>query len=143
MNKVQQEFGISEYLALQSKKLVEERHILSLPGPSRGPSLPPETVVVVCSFYESDDISRVMPGKKDFVSVKKEGKRQHIQKRLVLRNLREVYREFKERYPNRKMEFSKFAELRPNHCVLAGVSMCVYNTSECVVDDTGPGDADT
>ena len=129
VKKVQQEFGVSEYLARQSKKLVEERGILSLPGPSRRPSLPTETVVVVCSFYESDDISRVMPGKKDFVSVKKEGKRQHIQKRLVLSNLREVYREFKERFPDHKIGFSKFAELRPKHCVLAGArgthSVCV------------------
>ena len=52
VKKVQQEFGVSEYLARQSKKLVEERGILSLPGPSRGPSLPPETVIDVCSFYD-------------------------------------------------------------------------------------------
>ena len=73
----------------------------------------------VCAFYESDDISHVMPGKKDFVSVK-EGKRQHVQKRLVLSNLREMYSEFKETFPGRKIGFSKFAELRPKHCVLAG-----------------------
>ena len=30
MKKIQQEFGVSEYLAQQSKKLVEERGILSL-----------------------------------------------------------------------------------------------------------------
>ena len=122
LKKIQQEFGVSEYLARQSKKLVEERGILSLPGPLRGPSLPSETVDTVCAFYESDDISRVMPGKKDFVSVKKEGKRQHVQKRLVLSNLREIYCEFKERFPDRKIGFSKFAELRPKHCVLAGAS---------------------
>ena len=122
LKKIQQEFGVSEYLARQSKKLVEERGILSLPGPLRGPSLPSETVDTVCAFYEFDDISRVMPGKKDFVSVKKEGKRQHVQKRLVLSNLREIYCEFKERFPDRKIGFSKFAELRPKHCVLAGAS---------------------
>ena len=122
VKKIQQEFGVSEYLARQSKKLVEERGILSLPGPLYGPSLPSETVETVCTFYESDNISRVMPGKKDFVSVKKEGKRQHVQKRLVLSNLREVYRKFKERFPDCKIRFSKFAELRPKHCVLAGVS---------------------
>ena len=51
MKKIQQEFGVSEYLARQSKKLVEERGILSLPGPLCGPSLPSETVdtVFVCS----------------------------------------------------------------------------------------------
>ena len=80
VKKVQQEFGVSEYLARQSKKLVEESGILSLPGPLHGPSQPPETVFIVSSFYESDDISRVMPGKKDFISVKKEGKCEHIQK---------------------------------------------------------------
>ena len=63
-----------------------------------------------------------MPGKKDFVSVKKEGKRQHIQKWLVLSNLREVYREFKERFSDRKVGFSKFDELRPKHCILVGAS---------------------
>ena len=61
MKKIQQEFDIdvSEYLVRQSKKLVEERGILSLPGPLRGPSLPSETVDTVCMFYESDDVSRV------------------------------------------------------------------------------------
>jgi len=64
-----------------------------------------------------------MPGKKDFVSVKKEGdKREHFQKRLVLSDLKQVYRVFKEKFPNHKIGFSKFAELRPKHCVLAGAS---------------------
>ena len=76
----------------------------------------------ICTFYECDDVSRVMPGKKDFVSMKKEGKRQQIQQRLVLSNLREVYREFKKRFPDQKIGFSKFAELRPKHCILAGAS---------------------
>ena len=46
----------------------------------------------------------------------------HVQKRLVLSNLREVYHEFKEKLPDRKIGFSKFAELRPKHCILAGAS---------------------
>ena len=45
-----------------------------------------------------------MPGKKDFVSVKQEGgKRVHIQKRLVLNNLDEVYLEFKDQFPEQKV----------------------------------------
>ena len=40
----------------------------------------------------------------------------HVQKRLMLSNLREVYCEFKEKFPDRKVEFSKFVELRPKHC---------------------------
>ena len=79
IKRIQQEFGVSTYMARKSRKLVEEKGILSLPDPVRGPSLLQETVEIVCAFYESDDVSRVMPGK-DFVSVKKEGRRQHIQK---------------------------------------------------------------
>ena len=37
-----------------------------------------------------------MPGKKDFTSVEKEGKCEHIQKRLVLSVLKGVHDKFKE-----------------------------------------------
>ena len=38
------------------------------------------------------------PGKKDFLSVKNsEGKRVHVQKRLLLANLRELYLHYKEK----------------------------------------------
>ena len=47
---------------------------------------------------------------------------QHIQDRLVLSNLKEVYHEFKERFPDQKTGLSKFADLRPKHCILAGAS---------------------
>ena len=56
----------------------------------------------VCSFYESNDISYVMPGK-DFISVEKEGKCEHIQKRLVLSDLRRMHCEFKEKIPECKI----------------------------------------
>ena len=36
--------------------------------------------------------------------------------------MREAFEEFKSKFPNHKVGFSKFAELRPKHCVLAGVS---------------------
>ena len=58
-----------------------------------------------------------MPGKKDYTTVRQEEKRVQLQKRLVLNNLRELYQQFKE---NLKIGFSKFAELRPKQCVLAG-----------------------
>ena len=46
--------------------------------------LPLEAEEAVKAFYLSDNISRVMPGKKDFLSVVgADGKREHRQKRLV------------------------------------------------------------
>ena len=132
-------WSLKKIMARKSKDLVKEKGVLSHPGPKPGPSLPQETVGVVHAFYEYDNISRVMPGKKDFVSVKQDGKRVHVQKRLVLSNLKEVYHEFKEKFPDLKIGFSKFAELRPKHCLLAGASgthsVCVYNSSKCEIDD--------
>ena len=67
--RIQAEFGVSDYMARRSKQLVRDKGILSSPDPKAGPSLPSETVKLVINFYESDEISRMMPGKKDFVSV--------------------------------------------------------------------------
>ena len=62
------------------------------------------------------------PGKKDFVSIKTEQGRVHVQKRLILSNLKELYCDFKDKYPTEHIGFTKFAELRPKHCILAGAS---------------------
>jgi hypothetical protein len=43
----------------------------------------------VKSFYNSDEVSRVMPGKKDYVSIKVSGVKIHEQKLLLLCNLKE------------------------------------------------------
>ena len=94
IKKIQQEFRVSNYLARKSKVLVQEKGILALPDRKHGPSLPQETIETVRQFYLSDSSSRIMPGKKDYVSVREDGKRKHLQKRLVLSNLRELYQEF-------------------------------------------------
>lgn len=62
-----------------------------------------------------------------------DGKREHIQKRLILCNLREAYQKFKENHQNIKIGFSKFASMRPQNCVLAGtpgthsICVCTYH----------------
>lgn len=79
--------------------------------------------IKISNFYVDDDVSINMPGKKDFVSVKNEdGSRTQVQKRLILSNLKELFQRFREEYPAEKIGFSKFASLRPRHCVLAGAS---------------------
>ena len=122
IRRVQSEFGASNYMVRKAKDLVKEKGILSTPNPKPGNPLAAHTVKLVSEFYESDEVSRMMPGKKDFVSVKQGEKRVHVQKRLVLSNLKEAYLLFKEKFPDDKIGFSKFAELRPKHCVLAGAS---------------------
>ena len=84
--------------------------------------------------YQDDEYSRQMPGKKDYVSVGRgRNERVHMQKRLLLCNLRELYSEFKEKNPNAKIGFSKFCSLRPKWCIIAGstgthsVCVCAYH----------------
>lgn len=91
----------------------------------------------IVQFYESEENSKQLPGKRDSKSViQKDGKRQHVQKKLVLMNISELYENFKEKYPDVKIGFSKFASLRPQHCVLAGSSgthtVCVCTIHENV-----------
>ena len=109
-----------------ARELKKVSGILSKPSPKRGKKLSPETVALIVQFYEDDEYSRQMPGKKDSVSI---AKNEHKQKRLILCNLHELYSAFKEKNPNVKVGFSKFAELRPKWCVLAGStgthSVCV------------------
>ena len=122
IRKIQLEFGTSNFMARKAKELVKKKGILSSPDPKPARTLPQPTVDLVTSFYESDEISRIMPGKKDFVTVRKSDQRIQVQKRLVLCNLRELYRMFKDRYSDETIGFSKFACLRPKHCILAGAS---------------------
>lgn len=121
--KIMDTFKCSQYMARQAKSLVKERGVLSTPNPHLGKRLPNETTDMVTQFYYSSEISRQMPGMKDYVSVKKaDGCRERKQKFLVLCNLKEAFQKFKEDHPTVKIGFSKFADLRPKECVLAGAS---------------------
>ena len=122
LRKIESEFGASNFMARKAKQLVREKGILSTPNPKPGRSLPQTSIDVVIHFYESDENSRMMPGKKDCISVRGAEGRITMQKRLILSNLRELYRSFKDKHQEQKVGFSKFAELRPRHCVLAGAS---------------------
>jgi hypothetical protein len=58
-----------------SKKLVAEKLILSSPNVKPGKVLPPATAEMVKQFYVSDEVSRIIPGTKDYVSVNSEGRK--------------------------------------------------------------------
>ena len=128
---LQREFDCSEWEARQAKDLVSKKGILTLPDKRKGKKFSVETENLVKQFYERDNISRLMPGLKDVISVKQnDGKRINMQKRLLLSNLNELNTLFKNEYENVKISFAKFVQLRPAYCVLAGSSsihvVCVY-----------------
>lgn len=115
-NRLAQKFGTSRRQAKKAKQLVEVFGILTSPNPRVGRKLPPETETLVKKHFLREDISRVMPGKKDFVSIKLEdGQRTHIQKQLLMCNIDELYQKFKIEYPNviDKIFYFKTKTMRP------------------------------
>ena len=75
-----------------------------------------------------------MPGMKDVITVRQsDGKKERLQKRLLLLNLNELYQSFKEEHADLKVGFTKFSMMRPENCILAGSSgthsicVCLYH----------------
>ena len=86
------------YLVKRMRQCVSEQGILCKPRPRAGKRVSESTIKKVEDFYRQPDISRELPGKKEYKSVLlKNGKREHRQKRLVLGNLREIYAELKKK----------------------------------------------
>ncbi|CAH0558681.1 unnamed protein product [Brassicogethes aeneus] len=135
IRKIMREFNAPNYMVRRSKKILREKGFMEGPNPKPGKYLPLETVKNVHSFYESDEVSRAMPGMKDCVTVTKpDGSKTKISKKLILCNLKEAYKHFKDKFPDIKIGFSKFAELRPKQCILAGQSgthsVCLCTTHQ-------------
>ena len=100
--------GTSEWKAIKVKQLVLEHEILILPNPKKGRALPLEIEILVKTFYERDDISRMMSRMKEFVSVKNcNGTRSHVQKRLLLCNVNLLYAQFTAEHEGLKIIITK------------------------------------
>ena len=102
---------------------MKNRHLLSIQV---------ETIAAVKSFYTSDDISRMAPGKRDVITVRNEDGKQKLQKRHLYMTIKEAYAIFKTENPDIKLGLSKFADLRPPNVLLssqtpANVCTCVYH----------------
>ena len=98
-------------------------------------------------FFFLDSISRQVPGRKDYVSVRSEGKKMKLQKRHIMWSLKEVYDLFRNEHPtcNIKISLSKFCSLRPVHVLLSSaiprdVCLCQYHENirmlyECIAKE--------
>lgn len=71
----------------------------------KGQAVTAEVQNDVTNFYNDDEFSRLMAGKKDFVSM---GEKLHIQKRILQCDLKELFSTFTKFYPDIKMGFSNF-----------------------------------
>ena len=75
----------------KDKALIAEKGILSTSNPKLGKRLNDDVLEKVKNFYNSDDVSRLMPGMKDCITVKIDESRMRVQKKLILGNLKEIY----------------------------------------------------
>lgn len=132
-SRIVDEFQVSERLVKYTRILVKDQGILPQLGKRKGYGIQGEVRERVLKFYECDENSRLCPGTKDCLSVIINNVKVKKQKRLILCNLNELFVQFKERNPECKIGRSKFIELRPRWCVLAGssgthtVCVCVYH----------------
>lgn len=116
------EFGTTIHYVRKARELLKNEGLFAeLPNKNSG-GLPKVTIDKVTSFYNCDDVSRVMPGIKDTVSMKINGEKQKVQKRLLLMSLKELYVLFKKEHADSKVCFSVFARLRPKNTILPGQS---------------------
>ena len=127
-------FEVSERTVQKARDLEEEHGVFFLPPPRKGKSTATETIHKVLEFYQNNENSRILPGIKDRVSIKKNV---YQQKRLILCTLKELYLAYKENYPENTIGFSKFCSLRPKWCVSAGKagthSVCVCTIHQNVI----------
>ncbi|KAK3920100.1 ARL14 effector protein [Frankliniella fusca] len=134
--KVMETFQCSKYLVSIVKDKVKTDGILCKPNPKVGKKLDANVEKKVIETYLEEHNSRILPGKRDCKTVKIDGVRVQMQKRLLLMTVGELYAVFKEAHPNMQISLSKFAELRPPYVVLAGAAgthtVCVCPTHQNV-----------
>lgn len=77
VRKISRTFGVSRRMINAAKKLHDTKGYGTQPSNKKGRPLEAEIMDKVKRFYLSDEISRMMPGAKDFKSVVIDGKRHH------------------------------------------------------------------
>lgn len=120
ISQISQEFNCSRYFAKKAKELKALKGVLGETTAKMGKPLPETTKTRINDFYNSEKNSRIMPGIKDVISVKTDKDRKLIQKRLLLADLRGLFALYSKENLDCLVSFSKFAQLRPKHCILAG-----------------------
>ena len=78
-----------------------------------------ETKKLVTEFYQRYDVGRVVPEKRDTVTVITANGDEKLQKRHLYMHIKETYAGFKDKHPNVKICISKFASLRPSQVLLS------------------------
>ena len=131
------EFHVTEYVVKQSRKVKKQYGLLpDMMAKKGGRKLAEDVEQRVKEFYQSQENSRICPGMKEFVVVREQGVKTHVQKQLLLVNMKELYASYKMKSPDDKIGFSKFSELKPKWCLpvtapgMQRVCVCVPRASQ-------------
>ncbi|GAB1865911.1 hypothetical protein CAJAP_06990 [Camponotus japonicus] len=120
--KIATEFNCSRAVAQKSKEFRASAGILGSCTIKTGKKISADTEKKILDFYNSDLNSREMAAVKDVISVKTDDKRILMQKRLLLLDLKGLFSKYIDENDKNRVSFSKFAQLRPKNCILAGAS---------------------
>lgn len=116
IKEIMEELGISERIVKTARKLKTENGILAFPRTKFGKKLSESVKERVMEFFQAKEFSRICPGKKDFISVRIDGRKVQMQKYLLLSNLKEMFTVYLSRN-GPQIGFSKFCELKQKWCV--------------------------
>ncbi|KAK3916987.1 Translation factor GUF1-like protein, mitochondrial [Frankliniella fusca] len=94
-------FNVSRTLLIAALKLRQEKGLLSSPSFQRISLVSDKTRSAVVKFYLDDRYSKVLPGRRDVISL---GGGAYEQKRLLLCNLNELFALFKNEFSDHKIE---------------------------------------
>ena len=92
-----------------------------------------DTVNVIKTFYQRDDISRMAPGKRDVVTIRSDTGKEKVQKRHLYISIKETDTLFREENPTTtKIALTKFGYLRPENVKFssetpANMCTCTYH----------------
>ena len=133
LKKIQETFAVSQKLARKSKTYQKDLGIFEAPGRKSPMSqITEEVKEKIKQFYEDDENSRQLPGMNDVKTIKVNGVKQKVQKRLLLSTIGEAFLKFKEENKDLKVGKTFFFHQRPKNVVLAGTSgthsvcVCTY-----------------
>lgn len=122
LKRTAEEFGTTVHYVRRARELLANAGLFAEVSIKLGKRLTESTVETISAFYNNDEVSRVMPSTKDCVTMKIGGKKQRVQKRMLLLSLKELYALFKTEHSDVKVSFSMFAKHRPKNCILPGQS---------------------
>ncbi|CAF3102305.1 unnamed protein product [Rotaria sp. Silwood2] len=130
---------IKKKLVIQA--MAESVGLLPQPfAPRVSRTLPLKVKEAILHYYERDDISYQMPGKRDTIVVKEYAGKKTYQKRILLYNLREIHHMFLQDNPGIDVSRSVFAQLRPQHIMVKSsmshrVCLCLYHQNVSLLID--------